>query len=41
MIAQIVWLLSWPLLIFLSLYAISWTFKKYFPADKGSSEKEA
>jgi len=40
MLTQIIWLLSWPLLIFLSYYAINWTFKKYFQEEKGSSRKE-
>jgi len=40
MITQIIWLLSWPLLIAISFYSIIRTIKRYEPDENGSSEED-
>jgi hypothetical protein len=40
MIAQIIWLLSWPLLIAVSYWGITWTIKRYKVDKDGASAEE-
>ena len=40
MITQIIWLLSWPLLIALSYFTINWALKKYETNSTGIHQED-